>query len=270
MREDTKMNKRRIGIASAAVLSAAGVVLSQTHNQPHDPSASGANRRNPPLTPEGKAILERKDHLTDVAAAALDAGRYEEAETAARQAMSLASDSGVNQEVLASALEAQGRTEEALREYQRMADQGNDHPRNLLPYALLLLKAGHWEQAVEAYNKQWPGLGDPFRGGKAALMSTLGPFSPDVPRPRELAIAIHISLGVIYAGATWGRHSQDDKALREFEQAVALAPGLGLTHLYYGHKLRKLGRRAEAQAAFRRAAALGHGAVKAAAEEALK
>ncbi len=95
-------------------------------------------------------------------------------------------------------------------------------------------------------------------------------YGPRGSLQRELAIAIHISLGVVYAGATWGRHSQDDKALREFEQAVALAPGLGLTHLYYGHKLRKLGRRAEAQAAFRRAAALGHGDVKAAAEEALR
>lgn len=239
------------------------------HNQVHRPAVPGTNPRCPPLTPEGKAILARKSRLTAEAAAALDAGRYEEAEAAARQALSLTTDSGVNQEVLAAALEAQGRTEEALAAYKTMSDQHSQHSRVLLPYALLLLRAGQWGPAVEAYNTQLPGLGDEFRGGKAALMDTLGPFSPDVPRPKELAIAIHICLGITYAGASWGRHSQDDKALREYEQAVALTPGSGLGDLYYGHKLQRLGHRAEAQAAFRRAAALGHGDVKTAAEEAL-
>lgn len=241
-------------------------------SQSHDPAVWYGNRRNPPLTPEGKAILARKNRLTADAAAALDAGRYEEAEAAARQAMSLASDSGVNQEVLASALEAQGRTEEALWAYQQMADQGSQHSRVLLPYALLLLRAGRWAQAVEAYNKQLPYLGDVLLvGGKQALTSTYGPFSPDVPQPRELETAIHIALGITYSCTpTWGRKSQRDRALSQYEQALALEPTSALIHLYYGHGLRELGRREEAQAAFRRAAALGHGAVKVAAEEALK
>lgn len=273
------MNKRMVGTAVGAFVCATGLALGQLYQSSRQSAEEPGHRLSsqsgclyciyPPVTPQEIRWIHRQGALARAAAAALDAGRYEEAEADARQSLALGVDSGLAQEILASALNAQGRTQEALEAYQQMADEGTDEPRNLLPYALLLLKAGQWAPAVEAYNKQLPYLGDPFQGAKAALMSTLGPFTPDTPRPRELAIAIHICLGVIYAGATWGRHSQDDKALREFEQAVALAPDFGLAHLYYGHKLQSLGRRAEAQAAFRRAAALGHGTVKAAAEEAL-
>jgi len=272
------MDKRIVGTTVGVFVCATGLALGQLHQSSRQSGGGTAHHLSsqsgslyqiwPPVTPQEIRRNTRCGDLARAAAAALDAGRYEEAEADARQ--SLALGPSFAEEILASALNAQGRTQEALEAYQLMADEGTDASRNLLPYALLLLKAGQWAPAVAAYNKQLPGLGDPFQGGKAALMSTLGPFSPDVPRPRELAIAIHICLGVIYAGATWGRHSQDDKALREYEQAVALAPDFGLAHLYYGHKLQKLGRRTEAQAAFRRAAALGHGAVKVAAEEALK
>lgn len=280
------VDKRLIGTAIGVFLCATGAVLGQIHQRsyrvagvyiPHvvgrpedlyTPHLWGSYI--PPQPPSFQAATMRIYRLDMVAAKALDAGQYAEAEDDARQSISLGPDSGMAPEILASALNAQGKTQEALEAYRQMADQGTDEPRNLLPYALLLLKTGQWARAVEAYNKQLPGLGDEFLGGRAALMSTYGPFSLDTPRPRELATAIHIGLGITYAAASWGKHSQDDKALHEYEQAVALEPNSGLTHLFYGHKLRKLGRRAEAQATFRKAAALGHGDVRTAAEEALR
>lgn len=274
------MDKKKwiTGTALCVFLCGTGVALGQLHRstgssveaQKQRPMGRSAGMTIAPLTPAQKENEDKKYRLDQAAAAALDAGRYEEAEDDARQSMSLGHDSGLAEKFLAAALNAQGKVQEALDTYQQMANEGTDDPSDLLPYALLLLKTGQWARAVEAYNKQLPYLGDEFQGSKAALMSAYGPFSPDTPRPRELAVAIHIGLGVTYAAWSWGRHSQDDKALHEYEQAVALAPDSGLPHLYYGHKLQKLGRRAEAQAAFRRAAALGHGAVKAAAERALK
>ena len=264
------MSKRMIGVASTVLLGTAGVAVSRMHDSaaqnsaaqeaaPQETAVPGANRRIEPLTPEGRAIFARRDSLTAAAMAALDAGRYDEAVAAARQSQSVRFDSGRNQEIVAHALFAQGKDQEALQAYQAIADRGGVHPRNLLPYALLLLKAGQWGQTVAAYNKQLPYLTD------GDLMQAHSHFSPDVPRPRELEAAIHAGLGMTYSGtAIWGRKLLNDQAVAHFREALALEPDSPLVNYYYGLGLRRMGRKAEAQAAFAKAAELGGDDVKAA------
>lgn len=217
------------------------------------------------LTPAELAALKEQNSLNEAATAALDAGQYAEAESDARQSMAIGQPAGIAHELLAQALDAQGKSQEALETYQQMADVGDVEPRNMLPYALLSLKAGHWAQAVAAYNKQLPYLSD----GK--LMNTNSHFSPDVSQPKELETAIHIGLGLTddWRGYSWTLHSRE-QTLAQFQQALALEPNSSLANLYYGRALRRLGRKAEAQAAFTKAASTAQGDVKAAAEEALK
>ncbi len=267
-------NKRMTNIALGVLLCLAGRTLGQAPpaGQAH-PLATPVtkrtyqliNRRPVILTPAELARLNEIYRLDDAAAAALDAGQYAEAEDDARQSMSLGHDPGVAQQVLAAALDAQGKSQEALKEYQQMASLGGDHARNLLPYALLSLKAGHWAQAVTAYNKALSDLSD------GNLVRANSHFSPDVSQPKELETALHIALGLTYSySATWGRHSQVDKATSEYKKAVALEPDSPLANLYYGRVLQRLGRKAQAQAAFAKAAKTDSADVKAAAEEALK
>ena len=231
-------------------------------SQTHDSDARGANRRITPRTPEQKAILNRRRRLTAVAAAALDEGRYAEAEAAARQSLSHGVGSGVAAEVLASALNAQGKSEEALQVYKTIADRGSRHPRILLPYALLLLRSGQSAEAAAAYNKQLPylGFGD--------LLRAKGEFPRNVPQPRELETAIHVALGLVYSSSgSWGRHSQDDKALAHFQQALALASDSCLVNYCYGSALKRLGHPVEAQALLQKAAGLDHGNMRASVEK---
>ncbi len=205
-----------------------------------------------------------KNSLDAAAATTLDLGQYTEAEADARQSMSVGPDSGIAQEVLAAALNAQGKTQEALEVYQQMASVGGDQARNLLPYALLLLKAGQWAPALAAYNKA-----QPFANG--TLISANNHFARTVPQPKDLEAAIHIALGLTYGSeASWGGHSQDDKAMSEHKQALALEPNSALANYYYGYALQRMGRRAEAQAAFKKAATLGSNDVKATAEREIR
>jgi len=267
-------NKWISNAALGILLCLAGRALGQAPSvgQAHPPAAPVTkrtyqliNRRPIILTPAQRANEHEKYRLDNAAAAALDAGQYAEAEDDAQQSMALGQDSGLAQEIFAAALDAEGKTQEALGAYQQMSDTGDVYPRTQLPYALLLLKTGHWAQAVAAYNKQLPYLAD----GK--LMNTNSHFSPTVPQPKELETAIHIGLGLTedWRGYNWTLHSRE-QTLTQFQQALAAEPNSSLANLYYGRALRRLGRKAEAQAAFTKATTTAQGDVKAAAEEALK
>ena len=226
-----------------------------------------------PLTPAQRTNNTEIWRLDQAAAEAMDIGQYAEAETAARQSISLGAASGKGQELLASALNAQGKTQEALQVYKVMADEGDVFPRNEVPYALLLLRTGRWFQAVIAYNKMLPYLPE------GATVQANSHFSPKVPQPKELAVALHIAQGLTYIGdAGWGSRSRHGEAMDEFEQALQLAPDLPLANYYYGYgwqhlDLKSPTRAANAQrakAAFQKAAALGGGDVKKAAGEELR
>lgn len=262
--QKTIMNKQVGGAALGILLCAAGCgrderPIAVAHLGP------GRNR----TTPEQKAAAEARNaqigHLDKVALVALNAGQYVEAEAAARQSLSLGISSGRSQEYLAAALDAQGKAQEALHAYKGIADSGGVFPRNLLPYALLLLKTGQWTQAVAAYNKQLPYLAN---GG---LMAANSQFSPIVPQSKELAVIIHIGLGLTedWPGNRLGSGPRDQK-LVQFRQALALAPDSALANYYYGAALMRLGRRAEAEVAFKKASGLDQGDIKHAAEEALR
>jgi Tfp pilus assembly protein PilF len=267
-KKEIVMRRKTIILVSSLFVCTASVALAQTSHAPKSSNVGPPQNwdTNPmPLSPRERAESDRRNALDTDAAADLDAGQYAEAEDEARESLSHGLGNGEAEELLAHALNAQGKTPEALRAYGVIAHEGSEEPRILLPYALLLLKTGHWAQAVFAYNKQLPYLAE------NKLMVANSHFSPEVPQPRQLATAIHLALGSTYAASmSWGRHSQDDKALAEFRQALALTPDSALAYLYYGRQLKHMGHRAEAQAAYTKAADLGDGDVKAAAETALR
>jgi tetratricopeptide (TPR) repeat protein len=257
---ENTMNKQTLSIASGILL-CAGTAFGQTN-----PSSQQYSRRSPiQPTPEQSAArdakLKRFSALNKAGFTALHEGRYSEAEENARE--SLAVNSGQNllaPELLAEALDAQGKNDEALAAYKILVDQGSEFPRILLPYALLLLKDGKYKEAVAAYNKTSPyiAFGD--------LIEKTSRFTTTDPQPKELAAAIHVGLGLTYiSSADWAGNSQEDKAMLHFQQALTLSPKSSLANYYYGFGLKRLGRRAEAQGAFKKAAALDDGDVKAAA-----
>ena len=216
------------------------------------------------VTPKQRAAFRQGAILAGAAQLALDAGDYEEAEMDARQTVSMIRGDEDAQEILATALDAQGKTQEALQAYKTIYDEGDVRSDNELPYARLLLKTGNWAEAAAAYNRQLP-----YSDGD--LMQTHGGFSPDMPRPTDLATAIHIGLGleIGWKGYHGTYQERVQQAQGEFEKALALEPDSSLANYYVGYGLKRMGRRAEAQAAFRKAAALDQGDTKEAAQKEL-
>jgi len=266
------MDKTKWMIGGALGIFLCATVVAMGQQRQHNGQGVGADMTILRLTPAQKAKIEEIGRLDQAAVAALDAGQYSEAESDARQSISTGQDSGLAQEVLASALNVQGKTQAALQAYKVISDEGGVFPRNQVPYALLLLKSGQWTQAVAAYNKTLP-----FLGG-ADVIQANSHFSSDVPQPRELAVALHIAQGLTYIGdAGWGSHSRHEEAMREFDQALRLAPDAPLTNYYFGYGWQHLDLKSPARAvhaqqaktAFQKAAVLGGTDVKKAAGEAL-
>ncbi len=261
--------KWMIGGTLGIFLCATVIALGQQHHS----TGQSLGMAITPETPAQRAKEDEKWRLSQAAVAALDAGQYAEAESDARQSISMGQDSGLAQEILASALNAQGKAQEALQAYKVIADEGGVFPRNLVPYALLLLKSGQWAQAVTAYNKTLPYLPE------GDIVQANSHFSPGVPQPKELAVALHIAQGLTYIGdAGWGSHSRHEEAMGEFGQALRLAPDSPLANYYYGYGWQHLDLKSptraanaqQAKAAFQKAAALGGADVQKAAGEELK
>lgn len=210
--------------------------------------------------------------LSQAAAASLHTGNYTQAEAEARQAMSVEILPGIGEEVLAASLNAQGKDQEALQAYQMVIDHVDRQPRNVLPYALLLLKSGRWEQAVTTYNRVLPLLAE------GEIMRTNSHFSPDVPEPTALAVAIHIATGLTYSTEDdWAREGQHKEMMAEFGKALRLAPDADLANYYYGFGWRnldpkeraKMGSIQQAKASLQKAILMGRADVKKAAQKTL-
>ena len=277
------MNRRDMwtrGLTISAFLCAAGAALGQTppdgnHARKTHSAGAIAGMNIAPVTPEQRAALDRQYQLEDSAAKALDAGQPATAEADAREALScLGTDSGKGWEILAEALDAQGKDREALQVYGNMTRQGQASAHDLLPYALLLLKAGQWAPAVAAYDKALPDI-----NSDRGLLRANSHFSPDVPEPRALATAIHIALALTQINnGTWGGHMQNDRAMAHLRAALTLSPGSDLANYYYGYgwqqlspaERAKIGSGQQAKAALQKAVLLGKGDVKKAAQRALK
>jgi len=254
-----KIHLRLLPAALVFCLSVASAALSQ----PANPVS---------ITPEQQAIMEKAVLLTHDAAASLHAGFYAQAEKEARQALSL-DDFGVPDEVLAAALDAEGKDREALQAYRTVVEHYDVQPRNLLPYSLLLLKSGQWGQAVTVYNQAIAQFSQKY------LLRVNSHFSPDVPEPAALAVALHIARGLTYEAASdWAGESQHKEMMAEFSKALQLAPDADLANYYYGFgwqhldpkERAKIGSIQQAKAALQKAILLGNGDLKKAAEKALK
>ena len=237
-----------------------------------------------PISAEAFAREAEAGQVCRDAAIDLHLGNYARAEDEARQAEALDFLAGGPHEVLAAALEAQGKDQEALQAYHFLAMGGQT--RDLLPYAGLLLKSGQWAQALAVYNQALPRLPDVGPHLEATIVHdgdvirASSRFSPDVPEPMALATAIHIARGMVYNNTpSWGDGAyQNTEAMAEYAKALQTAPNNALANYYYGVGLQKLsptervkfGTAQQAKAALQKAVKIGNVNVKAAALKALK
>lgn len=267
------MNKHKLYIAPCILLSA-GSALGQ-----NNPSASQPVRmRSVPRTPEQQAAVKARQeqcYLSNKAGfTALYESRYSEAEANARQSLTISHNTDLlAPELLAASLDAQGKNAEALAAYQTLAERGSVHPRDLLPYSLLLLKNGQWAEAVAAYNKTLPYI------ASSELLNVNSHFTAADYKPAALSAAIHIGIGMTYlSSAGWFGTSRKDAGLIHLQQALTLEPDAPLTNYYYGYGWRQLDRSSSlkaanatrARAAMQKAATTEDGDLKKAAEESLR
>ena len=219
-------------------------------------------------TPAQEAEDKHQWDLYQAAKTALDAGDYAAAEDYAKRCIVLRPLDGLSlfaEEPLAAALNAQGKTQEAMQAYKVMADAGGGQSRTLVPYAVLLFHSGQYAQAVRIYNRALPVL--PF-----SIESPGHAFSPDVPQLEEFTTALYIAQGLNDLGNGVRSSSFNVKALDELEEALRRAPDSPSVNYYYGlcwqqmdaqnraALLRKRpGLREKARAALQKAASLGTG-----------
>ena len=272
-----KTNKTRFGIMFGLILNGCCLLIGQAAQ------AQNIEHNRIPISAEALARQDEAAQMCRHAAIDLHLGNYAQAEEEARQADALDLLAGVPQEVLAAALEAQGKDQEALQAYRSLAMGGQT--RDLLPYAQLLLKSGQWAQAVAVYNQVLPHLPDVGPHPETPivhdgdLIRASSHFTPDVPEPAALATALHITRGMVYNTTPgWAGTGQDTEAMAEYAKALQTAPGNALANYYYGvgwHKLSptdraKFGTAQQAKAALQKAVKIGNANVKAAALKALK
>ncbi len=257
------------------------VCVSTGHSDQRRP---GISHRPAVIPPKVQEAARDSFHMALSAAADLHAGHYVLSENEAREALGEDTTNGVAEEVLAAALDAQGKDREALQQYQTVIQHYDTQPRNLLPYAQLLLKSGQWTQALALYNRVLPSLPDVGPHLEAIVvhdsdaMQASSHFSAAAPDPLGLATAIHIARGLVYNSTSgWAGDSQDTEAMAEYAKAFQLAPNNALTNYYYGIGWQKLapaerakfGNAAQAKAALEKAVKLGKPDVKEAAQKAL-
>ena len=278
----------------AAVFSAAAFSLTTGTTSAQSsvtPPAGGYGDHVTAISPRGsekhlRALHAEAAQLQNAAAEDLHAGKYILAESEARQSLALFEGSGVSEEVLATALEAQGKDQEALQQYHIIViDGGDSFPRNLVPYAQLLLKSGQWAKALTIYNQALPllpNVGTHPENPTAHdgdLVAANSHFSAEVPEPAALATALHIARGMIYNSTTsWSGDAQNTEAIEEYNKALRLAPDNALTNYFYGVGWQKLspterakfGTVQQAKAHLRKAEKTGNASVKAAAAKTLK
>ena len=258
------------------------VCISVGHSDERRP---GISHRPAAIPPQVREAVRESFQMASTAAADLHAGRYALSENGAREALGKDATNGVAEEVLAAALEAQGKDQEALQQYQMVVQHYDSQPRNLLPYAQLLLKSGQWTQALAIYNQVLPRLPDVGMHPETPvvhdgdLMRASSHFSPDVPEPAALATALHIAHGMIYnAEPDWAGEPQNTEAVAEYTKALQSAPNNALANYFYGigwqrlspAERTKFGTAQQAKAHLQKAVKVGNAEVKKAAERALR
>lgn len=197
---------------------------------------------------------------------ALANGRLNEAETYFRQATRLPELDASHVDALvglAQTLEQEGKGQQAIKVYRYLlypkkgwGTSLEQDPILRMHFTLLLASDQQWPEAVSVYES----VINTVQIGPAYPRLDIQ-FSPNTPEPALLQAMAHLALGVAYNGR--GEHA---KALPEYDAALSIQPNLAIAHYYHGYGLQRLGRRDEAQADFAKAAALGEGDVKKAAQ----
>ena len=208
----------------------------------------------------------------------MQARNYIRAEEEFRGAIAADADSGAAYLGLAEALEAQGKTIEALQAYHGYFNPGptvswlggSAMPKAYLEYALLLNQNGQWAEAAAHYNDVLPQLVD--LGLKNPVQ-----LDPNTPQPLALTVGAHIGLG-LYDNFRDYEPDSNTKAFAEYTTALGLAPNWDAANYYYGVGWSRLDLKsqtravhaAQAKAALKKAAASDDAVVKKAASETLE
>jgi tetratricopeptide (TPR) repeat protein len=263
------MNKLLIFITLIAC--AVTIVPASAQNPQSGAGLGGGPNSGPPITPAQKAAWKNSSEFSHKSVLALDAGQYASAISDAKQAVAIgmSSHDPIADTVLAYALVAEGKDQDALNEYGQMYARGDWNGGDLLQYAQLLLKHGLWSKAVDVYQKAVKDVGSDVTNGHELLVAE-SDFSHDDPQPKELESDIHIAIGMYgdIASNLAGKY-RPERSLAEYKKALDLEPDSALAKLAYAKGLMKCGRGAEAQAEFREVANKYTGQVKAAAQQEL-
>jgi len=225
-----------------------------------------------PMTSQERATLHQEDVLSQAGEDALRAGNYLDAEKNFRGINSLDRWDAEAYRGVAEALAGQGRYGEAVHVYQALIYQDPfkwssvvAETRVQMGYAAALGQAGRWSEAVAVYEKALPDV--PQVGPSINIH-----FDPRVPMPALLQSIAHIACGMQYTG-----NGENKAAFQAFAKAVQAAPDSDLANFCYGYGWQRLDPKdkakalneEQARAAFAKAAKLGKGEVKKAAQKAL-
>lgn len=169
---------------------------------------------------------------------------------------------------LAEAYTAKGQYANALKAYRTLiypaseknwvSNLAND-TATLMKFAILLSRTGQRAEAIQAYAK---GLENLSRNSDPPLSVS---FTTPNYNPAQFEAAARTAIGIKEY-----RAGRNDSAITELQQAVRSQPRFALAYFYLGRALSDKGQRAEARAAFEKAAAFGRGEVKTPAQKALK
>jgi Tfp pilus assembly protein PilF len=252
------------------ILTILGAVLSINTLAAAQQAPSSGNFHIKVKTAKQIADFNEAYRLEELAEKALESAQYTTAESEARQSMALNRLSGVTEQILAAALNADGKAVEAAPIYATMFDSEKaEYPRVLLPYALLLLHQGNWAKALDVYNKALPHVGSFLFDGHDLLVDD-NDFSVNNPRRVELETDIRIALGFTGIDDFGIPDTKDNsRAFAEYSEALRLSPDSPLANLAYAKGLMFQGRGVEARAAFRDAAQKYSGGYKISAEKEL-
>lgn len=225
---------------------------------------------------EEQAKGDKSDELRDTGEDLLTEGHYAAAELDFRQALAVQPGNPWPYAGLAEALEAQGRTREALAAYRTLIfpapngvlSSASNEVRTQMGYAIALSQLGRWPEAVAVYEKA---LKDTTHFGDAPRINVH--FDPGVPQPVQLQALAHVATGMQYTGSGLNK-----RAYVQFYQALSLDSDSPFTNYYYGYGWRSLDptdqvrimHTQQAKAALQKAVKIGNANVKAAALKALK